>query len=78
MIYDDPMSTEPLPKATPESKKDADLLTELKDLEKLRGIFKHSGMADELQRDRREEDDEWNRKHGFPVMQWRDWTKERR
>jgi hypothetical protein len=55
MIYDDPMSTEPLPKATPESEQDANLLTELKDLEKLRGIFKHSGMTEELIRDRREE-----------------------
>ena len=30
----------------------------------------------ELQRERRAEDDAWNRKNGFPVNIWKDWTPE--
>ena len=55
----------------------ATYLDALKKLHELRGIFKHSGMADELQRERRQECDAWNSKHVFPIEQWRDWKKER-
>jgi hypothetical protein len=55
MIYDDPMSTEPLPNTPQKAKQDPDKLAALKRHDELRGIFKQSGMTEELIRDRREE-----------------------
>lgn len=55
MIYDGSMSTEPIPNAPQKPKQDADKHTAMKKLDELRGIFKHSGMTEELIRDRREE-----------------------
>jgi hypothetical protein len=55
MIYDDSMCTKPLPNSAQESEQDSDQHVALKDLKKLCGIFKQSGMTEELIRDRHEE-----------------------
>lgn len=68
------MATNPIPDESKQSDQNAELVDGLIGRNELCGISKQSGMADELERDRRAEDDAWNLKHGFPVNVWNDQT----
>jgi hypothetical protein len=55
MIYDGSMAPDGLTAGQQSPEVTAEYLDALKKLDELRGIFKHSGMTEELIRDRREE-----------------------